>query len=344
MKKFPVMLNRSLPTDIRVIDCVEVPEEFHARFDCLSREYMYFFMRKNLNVVKMDEACKLLEGKHDFRNICRLNVVQVENYIRRIVHAGIYPADELMCGYDGWERVPGCKLGQNGGPKVRPVLKETGSPFDMFDLRVRATAFLWHQIRCIMTVLESVGAGADQPSVVSELLDIEKNPAKPGYKLADPEPLILSHCEYDPCPFGEPHPQNYNCSPFTIYSEQIEKTLSQVCHLKVGLQDLPKSDRTIAQRSILEVQRGRSHQERLGTLKGNKLKRWENVQDWKAQIAEKEKFTGPPKGRGPERSRSRSQDRYERYDVQFVPARDAPVKLDATPLENGDLPTSPTKP
>lgn len=130
---------------------MEVPEEFHARFDCLSREYMYFFMRKSFNVVKMDEACKLLEGKHDFRNICRLNVVQVENYVRRVVHAGIYPADELMCGYDGWERVPGSKLGQNGGPKVRPELKEEGSPFDMFYLRVRATAFLWHQVLCTLT-------------------------------------------------------------------------------------------------------------------------------------------------------------------------------------------------
>jgi tRNA pseudouridine synthase len=185
-----------------------------------------------------------------------------------------------------------------------------------------------------MTVLESVGTGADQPSVVTELLDIEKNPAKPGYKLADPEPLILSHCEYDPCPFEEPHDQSYNCSPFNMYSEQIEKTLSQVCHLRLGLQELPKSKRVVAQRSILGVQRGRSHQERLGNLKGNKLKRWENVQDWKAQILEKEKLTGPPKGRGPERSRSRSHDRYRKLDEVDVfasigPIKDIPDKLDS---------------
>ena len=178
-----------------------------------------------------------------------------------------------------------------------------------------------------MTILESVGSGADQPSVVSELLDIEKNPSKPGYKLAEPEPLLLSHCEYDPCPFGEPHNQSYNCSPYNMLSEQIEKTLSQVCHLRVGLQELPKSQRNTTLRSILEVQRGRSHQERLGNLKGNKLKRWENVQDWKAQVLEKEKFTGPPKGRGPERSRSRSrsQDRYEKFDAEEQNQRSGPI-------------------
>src|SRR3990167_1834113 len=105
-----------------------------------------------------------------------------------------------------------------------------------------------------MTILESVGSGADQPSVVSELLDIEKNPSKPGYKLAEPEPMLLSQCEYDPCPFGEPHNQSYNCNPYNMLSEQIEKTLSQVCHLRVGLQELPKSQRNTTLRSILEVQ------------------------------------------------------------------------------------------
>lgn len=139
------MLNRALPNDIRIIDCVEVNENFNARFDCLSREYMYFFMRKTLNVCKMEQAAKLLEGKHDYRNICKLNVVQQENYIRRILHAGIYPADHLIFG--DLDRLPNLDPKTPWqAPASRPVLQPVGSPFDMFYLRVRGTGFLWHQV------------------------------------------------------------------------------------------------------------------------------------------------------------------------------------------------------
>ena len=96
------MMNSTLPNDIRILDCVEVPKDFSARFDCVSREYMYFFMRRALDVQKMDQAAKMLEGKHDFRNICKLNVVQEETFIRRIIHAGIYPADSLLFGTSGF--------------------------------------------------------------------------------------------------------------------------------------------------------------------------------------------------------------------------------------------------
>lgn len=140
------MLNRSLPDDIRVIECVEVPESFNARFDCISREYMYFFMRRSYDVVRMDAAAKLLEGKHDYRNICRLNVVQQENYVRRIHHAGIYPADHLIFG--DIDRPSGLKETDPWqAPANRPQLKTDGSPFDLFYLRVRGTGFLWHQVK-----------------------------------------------------------------------------------------------------------------------------------------------------------------------------------------------------
>ena len=139
------MLNRSLPDDIRVIECVEVPENFNARFDCISREYMYFFMRRTYDVVRMDTAAKLLEGKHDYRNICKLNVVQQENYVRRIHHAGIYPADHLIFG--DIDRPAGLSITDPWhAPASRPKLTSNGSPFDLFYLRVRGTGFLWHQV------------------------------------------------------------------------------------------------------------------------------------------------------------------------------------------------------
>ena len=34
-------LNHFLPEDIAVLDCREVPEEFHARYSCTGKEYIY---------------------------------------------------------------------------------------------------------------------------------------------------------------------------------------------------------------------------------------------------------------------------------------------------------------
>ena len=139
------MLNRSLPEDIKVIDCVEVADEFNARFDCVSREYMYFFMRRALDVQKMEEACKYLEGKYDFRNICKINVVQHESFVRRIIHAGIYPANSLLFMDNNDSKKPGEHSHADHKVERRPQLL-AGSPFDMFYLKVRGSSFLWHQV------------------------------------------------------------------------------------------------------------------------------------------------------------------------------------------------------
>lgn len=141
------MMNSFLPEDIRVLDCVEVSEDFSARFDCVSREYLYFFMRRHLDVVKMNEACKKLIGLHDFRNICRLNVIQNDNYMRRVIQAGIFSVEKgIHYGRQGWHLEPNQKIEDCAVPMDAEVLSNEGSPFDLFYLRLRATAFLWNQV------------------------------------------------------------------------------------------------------------------------------------------------------------------------------------------------------
>lgn len=46
----------------------------------------------------------------------------------------------------------------------------------MYVIKIRAKAFLWHQIRCIMGILLLIGQNKEAPSVIEELLDVEKNP------------------------------------------------------------------------------------------------------------------------------------------------------------------------
>ncbi len=79
-------LNRYLPDDIAVADVREAAERFHARYKAVGKTYCYtcfdgpvkpVFNRKyitileeELDVEKMQEAARLLEGEHDFKSFC----------------------------------------------------------------------------------------------------------------------------------------------------------------------------------------------------------------------------------------------------------------------------------
>ena len=39
--RFVIALNHALPPDIAALRCREVPAEFHARYDCVGKEYLY---------------------------------------------------------------------------------------------------------------------------------------------------------------------------------------------------------------------------------------------------------------------------------------------------------------
>ena len=66
---YAVMLNSSLPPDVRVVNWGWVPEGFNARFDCQWREYRYFFAKGGLNIDAMKEAAEYLVGEHDFQEL-----------------------------------------------------------------------------------------------------------------------------------------------------------------------------------------------------------------------------------------------------------------------------------
>ena len=42
-----------------------------------------------------------------------------------------------------------------------------------------------------------VGQGREDPSIVTELLNVEKNPCKPQYSMASELPLVLFDCQYE---------------------------------------------------------------------------------------------------------------------------------------------------
>ena len=73
---------------------------------------------------------------------------------------------------------------------------DDSDPRDVCYIEIVGQAFLWHQIRCIMSVLFLIGRGLERPSVVKDLLDIVTNPAKPAYEMASENALVLQDCTF----------------------------------------------------------------------------------------------------------------------------------------------------
>lgn len=166
ISEFPYdkMINSVLPENIRILGWTPVSQDFSARFSASTRTYRYFFVRRrSLSLDVMRQALRLLEGTHDFRNFCKLNVIEVSNFVRKI-HAA-----ELVC----------CPNSN-----------------DVCYFQIHGQAFLWHQIRCIVSVLFLIGRGLESPDVISELLNVDKYPGKPSYPLAAEFPLVLHECGY----------------------------------------------------------------------------------------------------------------------------------------------------
>lgn len=62
-----------------------------------------------------------------------------------------------------------------------------------------------------------IGNGLESPSIITELLDVEKNPGKPSYSLADEKPLVLHDCAFPNLRFG------YSVQNLWTVSCQLEK-------------------------------------------------------------------------------------------------------------------------
>lgn len=192
------ILNGVLPPEIRVLAWAPVDEAFSARFDCQQRTYRYFFPQGNLDIPRMREAAALLVGEHDFRNLCKMDVANgVTNYMRCILRTDIFL----------WPQPPASPAG-GGSPTVQST-SENGSfatgihgnggedGYRLFCLEIVGQAFLWHQVRCVVAVLLLVGQRLEEPQVISELLDVAKNPRKPQYTMASELPLVLYDCQFE---------------------------------------------------------------------------------------------------------------------------------------------------
>lgn len=257
------ILNSVLPDDIRVLGWCPVSEEFSARFSAANRTYRYFFVRRNLDLEAMRQGLQLLIGTHDFRNLCKLNVVEVSNYVRKILSA-----DVISCS-------SGNGVDDSGG-------SSNNLGRDVYYFQIEGQAFLWHQIRCIVEVMFMIGRHLESPSVVTELLNVEKYPGKPSYPPAAEFPLVLHDCGYPNLRMGYSVPSLWNIA--CQMEAQWEKIILEAARVRNCL-DMLKRDVHLVRKDDLVV----FAKQRL--LERNKKQRrnhalTKNEEEWTSYLAE----------------------------------------------------------
>lgn len=236
---YTTILNRMLPPSIRVLAWSPVTATFSSRYSCIWRHYKYFFStspatpflessfdmgsayldliekssssgmegkekekgkillewQKNLeamdfgglqlDVSLMRDAAARVIGEHDYRNLCKVDPPkQLPHHLRTVTSATID--------------------------------KVEGEGSDLYVLNLRGGAFLYNQVRHIVSLLFLVGAKLEQPELIDRLLWTSDTPhktdeeverknregwelmdKKPGYEMADDLALILWQCGYN---------------------------------------------------------------------------------------------------------------------------------------------------
>ncbi|KAG6360609.1 hypothetical protein INS49_011673 [Diaporthe citri] len=196
------VLNRILPPDIKVYAwCPNPPPDFSARFSCRERQYRYFFTQPAFAPLP-----NFLEELNDSNGASNreTNGQEAPSSSSR-PKDGWLDIDAMRKAAKMFEACTTSATSARSTPRSRsPTLcgfrDPTAEPGvahpKVYYFHVRGSAFLWHQIRCMVAVLFLVGQGLEDPGVVAELLDPDRHPRRPNYVLADDRPLVLWDCVF----------------------------------------------------------------------------------------------------------------------------------------------------
>ena len=110
-KRLPMALNRFLPDDIVVLSAKYVDEDFHSRYCCTGKEYVYkilnhqyrdpfalntaFMYPKNIDVELMNYAASQFVGTYDFVGFCSAKNT-VEDTVRTITECYIKKENDFV--------------------------------------------------------------------------------------------------------------------------------------------------------------------------------------------------------------------------------------------------------
>jgi tRNA pseudouridine38-40 synthase len=167
-------INSLLPRDIVVREVSDVPPSFHARFDAVSKVYLYricnrqvrtalernhaWFIWEPLDLGRIHEALPLLHGTHDFSSFCSVHT-DSRNHVRTIY--------------------------------VIALEKDSSG---MIDITIEADGFLRYMVRTIVGTLVEVGRGKCSIKEVTAILEAKDR--RQAGRTAPPQGLFLKDVKY----------------------------------------------------------------------------------------------------------------------------------------------------
>ncbi len=173
-ERLVMALNAHLPQSVAALSCREVPEDFHARYSALGKQYSYEIWnspRRNpflcglathyphrLDEASMRENGRALLGVHDFASFCAAGST-VEDTVRTVTH------------FD--------------------VLRQE----DMVRIVIAADGFLYNMVRIIAGTLIDMERGKREPGSIGRIIEAKSREAA-GFT-APPEGLYLEQVFYN---------------------------------------------------------------------------------------------------------------------------------------------------
>lgn len=166
-------LNANLPFDTAVKSCKEVPLDFHARYNCVSKEYKYLILNSavrnpflvnrvllypyNINVGIINQQAKAFIGKYDFSAFCAAGS-SVESNVRQVIDASA---------------------------------ERKG---DMIEMTFSADGFLYNMVRIMVGTLLDISSGKIEKDSIKEII-MSKDRSQAGFT-ACAEGLYLNKVNY----------------------------------------------------------------------------------------------------------------------------------------------------
>ncbi len=165
--KIPAALNNYLPTSIAVMGAREMPDDFHARYSCVGKQYIYKIWNNDirnpfldkyalhywykLDISLMNEAASHFIGRHDFTSFCTLDKREKGDFHRTITDISVSASDDLVT------------------------------------ITVQADGFLYNMVRIIVGTLLYVAQGKILPGEIPSIFEAENRslagPTAPAHGL-----------------------------------------------------------------------------------------------------------------------------------------------------------------
>ncbi|MGN0498110.1 MAG: tRNA pseudouridine(38-40) synthase TruA [Acutalibacteraceae bacterium] len=150
-------MNRFLPLDISVLNSREVGQDFHARYSCKSKEYVYkiwnceernpflngyaLHYRYKLDEQALNRAAQAYVGKHDFTSFCTLDKREKGDFTRT---------------------VKGFSVTRNG---------------NLVEMKVEADGFLYNMVRIMVGTLLRVAQGKIGEDEIADIINAKNRKA-----------------------------------------------------------------------------------------------------------------------------------------------------------------------